>query len=907
MQASSSSRRTALDTIIESITDADIKNNINKLKNLNARVDEIKTKAHNNVNKYADFLEMQKTISNGTQSINDFIIDKIYEKEHRNPQQQNYTYWMNGGFSRNFHLQDFRIGHLDIHYAYQDKRRDVIHPKLENIYNDIIIPLQTVLRQKQIPTRIETTHFNVEDNIFKYEKNINVLFRPPFYSIKLIYEKQTGGRKPKNQVQKGGMDIQYIDNLTIVEFHFEFYFEDLYKNFLQNLKKHFIFLSTPPLTGTRRDKKAHLNKLTEAGVIAFSYLYPTNKDTQYGFDIDKDFREAFLKHKYLEQNLLKGEFYKTLLAKYKSIYPEKTKAHNSFFVENIETSMNSYSAPFYEGFIDFVNKWVISMFRPAINAFIKKINEELDAKHHVKLFIAGGDAMRRYSNDISFSKDIDTKLYIANLYQDKTPEEKKIIKQKVIEIITRHIVKLKFYIERNLLKIFDSNNLKYTYDTDKYIAHILQIPKIGSHQLRTREIRNNSIRPVDLYSIDFRIRIIVIDTEKNISKTYNHDISILDVVLQDNKGDDYIAGNLKGDSVPYASLEFLVKDFLYTYYDDEITDVNNPRAMARISSGKYKKDIQRATCIMHHYIKSRAPRHQYQIPKGVCMEIELDFADKEINNMIDFLRDKKSTPTQPIQEFIQIIDEKIRFKKQLNIDNMIKIRTALPIVNSLVNIPHNLQTLIKYLKDFIDLKTNIFYEDIYNIDEAYERYVPQGNYHKNYLQLFQHLCDSDISIENKNKLFYNDRLNDNLIANINDNTPLQTLYSSMKSYNLHRRMSYNFKPTSSIFLSKMHSSRSVIKKQQSTSTKPVIVYPKKRPIVLPITILPPIPEGKKRARASDAPYAKKTRPKTVRGGDDKKTRGQKEGEQQPKIAKETKKSKPTKKKNIKKNPKNVKK
>jgi hypothetical protein len=859
MLASSSSSRNKvvkganglLSQVIESITDHEIKNNVLLLRDIQSRVEKIKEKAHGNANKYADFLETEKHLDNNTLSINDFVINKIYEKEHSQPAEiKPYTYWMNGGFSRNYHIPEkFRVGHLDIRYAYQDtKREGGIYTKIENIYHDIIIPLQTELSKASIATKMETTHFKVENDIFTYEKNINVLFRPPFYSIKLIYEKRsTGGKKTKKN--NGGSNIQYIDNLTIVEFHFEFYFDDIYKNFLQNLKRRFILPSIPSLLGRQHNKKLALNKLNEAGVIAFSYLYPTNKSTQYGFDIDKEFRDIFLKKRYIEQNLLKAEFYKELLKQYKAIYPEKTKAYNLFLVENIETMINSYSAPYYDGFVDFINKWVISMFRPAINAFIKQINEELQV-YGVKLFIAGGDAMRRYSNDISFSKDIDTKLYIANIYNGKSLPEKKQIKQDIIDIITRNIVKLKFYIERNLLKIFDSNNLKYTYQDTTYMAHIVQQPKTGSHQLRTREIRNNGIFPVDLYSIDFRIKILVINNQTNETKKYNYDISLLDVVLQDNEGDDYNAANLEEAVVPYASLEFLVKDFLYTYYDDEQTDSNNPRAMARISSGKYKKDIQRATCMMHHYIKNKL-QHSYQIPKEVCLVMDLDFSEEQIEEMVKFI---EKIPKS--RDFIYIIEEKIKLKKQLNVQDMIKIRYALPKLTEILNIPVDLKRLLKYLNEFIELKTNIFYEDIYSIDNAYATYSPQGNYYMKYLQLFQYLCNSDISIENKNKLFYNDKLNDSLKANINDNTPLQTLHSARRSYSL---------KSSSIFLDKMHSSRSVIKKPKTTK-KHATVVTKQQKRQGTIKHLPPIPEGNKRSRGSDMLDPKNKRANTRRGG-----------------------------------------
>ena len=72
--------------------------------------------------------------------------------------------------------------------------------------------------------------------------------------------------------------------------------------------------------------------------------------------------------------------------------------------------------------MDYIEKWFISKFRPAINSCILEINADLE-KFNVKLFISGGDAMRRYKNDISFTKDIDTKLYINNATGTSDPHK----------------------------------------------------------------------------------------------------------------------------------------------------------------------------------------------------------------------------------------------------------------------------------------------------------------------------------------------------------------------------------------------------------------------------------------------------------------------------------------------------
>ncbi len=75
---------------------------------------------------------------------------------------------------------------------------------------------------------------------------------------------------------------------------------------------------------------------------------------------------------------------------------------------------------------NFINKkeaQIIDTFRPYINSTIININNELQSEFKdlsertdsgVGIFVAGGDAIRRYKNNVSVTKDIDTKIYIPN-------------------------------------------------------------------------------------------------------------------------------------------------------------------------------------------------------------------------------------------------------------------------------------------------------------------------------------------------------------------------------------------------------------------------------------------------------------------------------------------------------------
>ena len=87
------------------------------------------------------------------------------------------------------------------------------------------------------------------------------------------------------------------------------------------------------------------------------------------------------------------------------------------------TDLQKIYALSYEPIATVINQMeinIIETLRRYINRTIININNELrELNPELGLFVAGGDALRRYKNDISVTKDIDCKIYLPKVLLTK--------------------------------------------------------------------------------------------------------------------------------------------------------------------------------------------------------------------------------------------------------------------------------------------------------------------------------------------------------------------------------------------------------------------------------------------------------------------------------------------------------
>jgi len=580
-------------------------------------------------------------------TINSWVEEKILAQE--NPLDNSYVYWNEGGNSwAKWNTGDVILrkeeeismipSSYDIHYIYISSHA-IVQEKIKNLYKTMLDLQQIIFTIFNIKTKIITTKFTIEFNPATNEYKFDIpyeanFFKDPSYNIKLVFDTNpiSGGSriskfKRRHNIQgskkflatflktfneRNIIDITEQDRTSLIESGYASFNE---KPILSFDIKYFHIIKSNPLLNVKTTlniplfKKKYIetnpgkiNTLTKLGLLTFSYLTTTNRYDEMGLNVDKYRQDAFIKSEFKGNKKLTAHFFSALLEIYKAIFIDR-KEFSIFFVEKIEEIISDNKISAYSEFIDFVERFVIAKFRPSINSFIKKFNKEL-TPYNIKLFVAGGDAMRRYNDSITITKDIDTKLYITGA-EVNAGLSKDDFKKLIVELIVKNIVKLRNYMQENLKSILSEHSIlkkhiSYSENNYEFEFTLLNTEDKNNDQIRTRKILKNENFPVDLYSIDYRakLKITTKNNDKKVTITKNYDISLLDVVLQDNP-EDVFSSNfcMEFDGIPVASLDFLLKDFKTTYTTED-------RALARISSSKYLKDISRHKQLVDIYKKA---------------------------------------------------------------------------------------------------------------------------------------------------------------------------------------------------------------------------------------------------------------------------------------------------------------
>jgi hypothetical protein len=234
---------------------------------------------------------------------------------------------------------------------------------------------------------------------------------------------------------------------------------------------------------------------------------------------------------------------------------------------------------------------IIETLRRYINKTMKNINDRIqEINNNIGLFVVGGDALRRYKNDISVTKDIDCKIYIP---QSLSSDD--LIKETTNVIIEELLILVCYLIENtdNIFKDVECNHENELYK----ITYILSNGKDNYEKnFKYRQLFKNPF-PVDLFSLDYRciINVEVKDNKLNPSLntkfSYNYDIAFLDVVLQsiEISGDAnnfYKSIAVLSNDIPISTLEFLLNDLKNTYNNDD-------SSLLRFIGGKIRKDYNR--------------------------------------------------------------------------------------------------------------------------------------------------------------------------------------------------------------------------------------------------------------------------------------------------------------------------
>ncbi len=503
-----------------------------------------------------------------------------------------------------------------------------------------------------------------------------------------------------------------------------------------------------------------LNKLNNFGLITFSILNTSKADTKIEAESEiniDNIRQKLFINKFLNlseiefndfiprldaiyQNLFKSDILKSvnyndnkeiiavaileITVSYYNILYSKFLNYNLFFTERVNNFKYEIVYNYYTKFIDFIDKYFMILFRPAVNAFIREINKELYQKHKVKLFIAGGDSMRRYIYNSSFTADIDTKLHFNNAqanpeYPHQNPYE---IKQSIHTIVMKHLVILRNYFEINKRQILsdfisDKNQGFSVFKCQENgIQVVVDVLIDTNQQFRTRKIDKNNTMPVDLYSIDFRYTVKLNDnaTPNKYRTDFNikRQVALLDIVFDSNKNL-YETDFIEIDGVAHASKSFLLKDFETTYTTEKM-------ALGRISNGKVEKDIIRYNQIKDETIATN------------IIQSSLQEVSKEISDLL-LLKESRSDLqeiynnfklNQRLEEIIQKLKNQQQLSEQdlsviniLTLNEISKINVYMPKLGTLLNeiwkfekVPRQLRDLIEYNEQRADLKE--FYEKL---------------------------------------------------------------------------------------------------------------------------------------------------------------------------------------------------
>jgi hypothetical protein len=219
--------------------------------------------------------------------------------------------------------------------------------------------------------------------------------------------------------------------------------------------------------------------------------------------------------------------------------------------------------------------------RPCINATIQAIDERLSEASMGRIFVTGGDAMRRFDSGIQISKDIDTKIYVPPGHQlDDVVSLSTALVAKAVTMMMEERTRI---LPRNVERVISGTPVGFLYrirDNDNLQFRLRYLPKQPSGRPR-------------LVSVDYRMRVRVGGIE------FNHNIPILDVVIQ--RAPKSTDPREAGTKPPIAGLPWLVSNIKHTWE-------SSTRAKQRVWAGKRAKNMDRLQELQRRLDAGRSAR-----------------------------------------------------------------------------------------------------------------------------------------------------------------------------------------------------------------------------------------------------------------------------------------------------------
>ncbi|GAQ93200.1 hypothetical protein KFL_013560030, partial [Klebsormidium nitens] len=231
--------------------------------------------------------------------------------------------------------------------------------------------------------------------------------------------------------------------------------------------------------------------------------------------------------------------------------------------------------------VEMCESQLIEALRPCINATIQALDERLSQASMGRIFVTGGDAMRRFDSGIRVSKDIDTKIYVPpGQHLDDVVSLATELVGKAVTIMVKERAQL---LPRNIERVINGTPVGFMYrirDDDNLQFRLRYLPKEPNGRPR-------------LVSINYRMKVRVGSLE------FNQNIPVLDVVVQRApKSTDPREASTKP---PIAGLPWLVDDIKHTWQ-------SSSRAKQRVWAGKRAKNLDRLQELQRRLDAGRSAR-----------------------------------------------------------------------------------------------------------------------------------------------------------------------------------------------------------------------------------------------------------------------------------------------------------